>query len=441
METQKSGKKMSNIQIWQGPNGINIPANVNDTDTIVSYANYLTVKQKKQIVSAFQIEAYDMASEYAWKKAMVKLKETIATLGMKFIGEMLGRPDIDEYSSIDTALTDYTTIQLAEQLGVIGNTAALKLKQANELISHYFSKDSEEEIDNISAVQIIKSSVQYILGEDDISIAIEFSQFRDRLLNETLSPNDPQVEQLVNSPLFYLRTVISILISSIKSDKGARLEHTLANLNLLITNIWQHLGEKDKWNIGTAYRDVTAAGNTIAASGLKNALLKVGGFDYVPENLRSITFKNAAKRVIETHFAFNNFYNEPSVVKKLASLGSTIPSPALAECIQAYLVVYMGNSYGISYDAAEIARQKLGEITYERWDYYFRKVIQDDEIILSKFWGSSQVNRLSDLLQSNGITEILHLPKDNQKLFNSIIKKDYSRVKNVSSILYDSIKK
>lgn len=432
---------MSDIQIWQGPNGINIPANVNDTSAIVSYANYLSEKQKKQIVAAFQIEAYDMASEYAWKKAMVKLKETIATLGMKFIGEMLGRPDIDEFSTIDTALTDYSTIQLAEQLGVIGNTAALKLKQANELITHYFSKDSEEEIDNISAVQIIKSSVQYILGEEDISIAIEFSQFRERLLNETLSLKDPQVEQLINSPLFYLRTVISILMSSIKSDKGARLEHSLANLNLLIINIWEHLGEKDKWNIGTAYRDVTAAGNTIAASGLKNALLKVSGFDYVPENLRSVTFKNAAKQVIETHFAFNNFYNEPSVVRKLANLGSTIPSPALSECIQAYLAVYLGNPYGVSTVAAEIAEQKLGEISTERWIYYFEKVIHDDDIILRKLWGQNIVNRFAHLLESNGITEIIDLPKDNQKLYEAIMKQDSLRAKNISGNLYNRIKK
>lgn len=432
---------MSNIQIWQSPNGINIPTNVSESKEIVAFAKNLSEKQKKQIVDAFDNKAYDMASEYAWKKAMVKLKETIATLGMKFIGEMLGRPDIDEYPSIDTILNDYTTIQLAVQLGVIGNTAAIKLKQANELLSHYFSKNSDEEIDELSATQIIKTSVQYILGEMDISINIEFSKFRERLLKETLTLNDPQVEQFVNSPLFYLRTVISILMSSIKSDKGARLEHTLANTNLLIANIWQHLAEKDKWNIGTAYRDVTAAGNTIATSGLKNALLKVGGFDYVPENLRSVTFKKAAKTVIDTHFAFNNFYNEPPVVKKLASLGSTIPSPALSECIQAYLVVYLGNTYGISYDAAEIANQKLSEITLERWAYYFRKVIQHDDVILNKLREKSLVQRLAKLLIDNRINDMLDLPNDNKVLFNAIKNEEYTKVKKVSEKLYNVMSK
>lgn len=44
---------MNEIQLWQGPDGINIPANVNDTNKIVSYANSLTDKQKKSDCCCF----------------------------------------------------------------------------------------------------------------------------------------------------------------------------------------------------------------------------------------------------------------------------------------------------------------------------------------------------------------------------------------------------
>jgi hypothetical protein len=75
------------------------------------------------------------------------------------------------------------------------------------LITYIFPlKNASEELDHISAVQIIKSSVQYILGEASISIALEFSS-TDKVLNETLQ-QDPQVDQIINSPLFYLRTVM-----------------------------------------------------------------------------------------------------------------------------------------------------------------------------------------------------------------------------------------
>lgn len=432
-------KEMSNIQIWQGPNGIELPATVKEASEIVPYANYLSPKQKNQIIAAFQIEAFDMAAEYAWKKAMVKLKETIATLGMKFVGEMIGKDDFDETTSIDTEITDYIAIQIAEQLGVIGTTAALKLQQSNELITHYFSKNAEEQLDYSTAFSIVKSSVQYVLGEHDISIALEFSKFRDRLLNETLKLSDAQVDQLINSPLFYLRTVITILLSSARNDIGAKLEHSLANLNLIVPNVWDNLSESDKWNIGTAYRDVTASGNTIAASGIKNALLKVNGFDYVPENLRSVTFIKTAKQVIETHYSFNNFYNEPAIVSKLSNLGSTIPSPALIECFQAYLAVYLGNSYGISIAAAPIAERELSKISKERWHYYFEKVIHNDEIVLSKT-NSTQIVRFSRLLNGNGLTDFNGLPKWNQFLYEAILSNNYRKAGQISTDLYQKIK-
>ncbi|MEO6590513.1 MAG: hypothetical protein ABIP06_14545, partial [Pyrinomonadaceae bacterium] len=341
---------------------------------------------------------------------------------------------------IDTVITDFTAIQLAEQLGVIGTTGALKLRQSNELITHYFSKDSDEELDYLEALKIVKSTIQYILGEQNISIAIEFSKFRERLLNETLRIDDPQIEQIIGSPLFYLRTVITILLSSIRNDLGAKLEHSLGNLNLMIPKIWEGLGENDKWHLGTAYRDTTAAGNTIASSGLKNALLKVNGFDYVPENLRSITFINAAKQVLETHFQMNNFYNEPAVVKKLSNLGSTIPAPALIECMQAYLAVYLGNSYGASIGAAPIAQEELSYISRERWYYYFEKVIHNDNIILLKM-EKTQVERFSNLLKNNSLTDFEDLPKTNQFLYSAIVKNQFFRAKKLGLDLYKQIKK
>lgn len=442
MGTLNSGKQMSNeIAIWSGPEGLNIPSNINKIDEIVPYANYLSKKQQNQIVGAFNAGAFDMAAEYAWKKAMMKLKETIGTLGMKFIGEILGREEINEFTPIDTVLTDYSTIELAEQLGVIGNTAALRLRQSQELISHFFSGKSDEDIDMLTAAGIVKSSVQYILGEHDISIALEFTAFKERLLSEPLKLDDLQVSQLLDSPLFYLRTVNSILLSAIKKDKGARLEHALGNFNLILPSIWVQLGENDKWNIGSAYRDVVAEGNTISSKGLKSALLKVSGFDYVPENLRSSTFKKAARTVIETHFAMNNFYNEPGVVRALSNLGSTIPAPALIDCLQAYLVVYLGNSYGVSTNAVTIAYEALSNITRDRWYYYFEKVIQNDEIILNNFNTSSQISRFSDLLNRLGYSDFIDLPKENQFLYESIIQNKQSKVRRISLTMYNKNKK
>lgn len=430
---------MSNAQLWPGTNGIDLPSKLDKPKDVLPYATSLTELQQKKIINAFKGEAYDMAAEYAWKKAMVKLKETIATLGMTFIGEMLSRNDIDEYTSMDVALTDYTTIQLAEQLGVLNKSASLKLRQANELITHHFSKDADEELDFAEAFNIVKTSVKYILGEQDISIALEFSKFRDRLLNESLVLHDEQVEQVINSPVFYLRTVMTVLITAIKNEVGAKLENALANLNVMLPPVWDKLGETDRYNIGTTYRDVTAAGNSTAISGVKSALSKVGGFDYVPENLRSITFIKAAKQLLSVHFEYNNYYHEPAAIRKLSNLGNVIPPAALMDCMQAYLAVFLGNRWGRSSDGAPLAEKELSKISEDRWGYYFEKGINNDEIVLSKFYQKS-VDHFADFLIKNHLDNFEDMPRKNMSLYKAILAKNFTAARRISSSMLSDIR-
>src|SRR5260370_35995540 len=92
----------------------------------------LTTRDKNQIVSAFENHHYEMVSSFVWNKALSSLKAQLGKLGAAFISEMLDRPDIDISSSIDQALTDYEALRLAQELGVITGTGALRLRQRSE---------------------------------------------------------------------------------------------------------------------------------------------------------------------------------------------------------------------------------------------------------------------------------------------------------------------
>ncbi len=432
--------------VWAGPTGTLIPTSCSEPQEIVLYANGLNDKQKADIARAFEHGAYDMGAEYTWRRAMVRLKSTLKTLGMSFIGEMLNDDDIDEYSNIDIVLNDYSAINLAEQLGAINSTGALKLRHALEVISHYLSDEAEknnEELSKIDAAALVGSCVKYVLGETDISIAIEFSELRNRLYTETLTLADPQIEQLLDSPPFYIKTVVSVLLSGIKNEQGAAQEHAVGNLGVLIQPIWSHIPEKDKWQIGNAYRDATAAGDISATKGLKNALLKVKGFDYVPENLRSSTFKKAAKSLIDAHFAMNNFYTEAPLVANLSKLGSSIPAPAFIDCVQAYLCIYLGNSYGTSNAAFPTAKAELLKIPEDRWRYYFDKVLSTDEIILAKLFSDKPKERFKTLVRDHlsFLVDSESLNTDVLKLVKALSSGDNSRISSISRKIYDKLRR
>lgn len=387
------------IQPWNGSAGIVVPQ-ATDPTALIPYIKGLKPREEIQIMNALKNKDYDMGIDFLWRRAFAKLRATIATLGMQFVGEMLSRPEITDSSNPDQVLTDYDTIRIAENLAIFDQTGMFRIKQAFDTYSHFTNPSTSEPYGPPEILQIVNATVLYILGQENIDVAVNFSKLRKNLTSEVINTDDDQIKLLIDSPPFFIKTAITVLIASIKTQKGAILEITLANLNLLLPAIWDKLPEQERWEIGKLYRDMSASGETTKKAGVKKALIKVKGFDYVPENLRSNTFKYVAKEVVTVHHGFNNFNLEVAPTMHLASLGTTIPSDALAECIQAYLCVFLGNFYNISWKAAEIAENELKKISIDRWEYYFNKLFPSDDIILEKLTMDKPINRFFLLIEN-----------------------------------------
>ena len=111
-------------------------------------------------------------------------------------------------------------------------------------------------------------------------------------------------------------------------------------------------------------------------------MLSVKGFDYVKENVRSRIYIQAAKKLMDIHFGIQNFYNEPRAIKDLEDLGTVIPKLALKECVTAILFVKLGNQYGTSWKAEEIANRMLATLTEEDWITYIENYMIEEMYLL-----------------------------------------------------------
>lgn len=403
---------MSNteIVIWQNNTLPIIPKSVSKIEDLVIYGVQLQTKDIRQIVSAFNNEAYEMVSTYIWTKAITSLKNQLSKMGVSFIAEMLDRPDINEHTDIQQAISEFEAIRLAEEFGVISGTSAFRLKKAMETVTHFnqpeLEEDEENEMTQDEARTIVRSCIQGILGYNKIEAAIDFKNFRIELEEQTLNEENPYILRLIQSPYFFHRTVIRILLSIIKSSTGAQLENALANSNVIVPLIWSNLKHPEKWQIGRTYSELFIDGKTKSASGLKRVLLKVKGFDFVPEDLRSSSFIKVAHEILNAHEGMNNFYNEPKPVSTLYSMGSVIPIPAFPLCMSAILCVKLGNNYGVSNAAQTPAFEILKNTTQERWVYYFNECLQTDDRILYKLMQYRQLDRWLNLFSKSFIDKI-----------------------------------
>lgn len=421
------------VEIWTPSDLVTIPTSAKTPDKIVLYGRAtLSQRDMASIVAGFNAEGYEMVSTFVWAKASAVMKHQVATLGMEFVGEMLGRPDLDDDSDPTSAISDREVISLAEDLGMITTTQALRLTHAIQLINHFTHMTStvadHEGMQRDEAVNLLRTCISSVLGKPQFDAALKFADFRRGLRERTLKEGDSDVSAITTSPYFFVRTTLSVLLAMVKGSKGAAFEHAVGNTVLLVPLLWDRLRESEKWQVGQAYAEVNASGNRAAATGLKKALVEVHGFDFVPESLRSSTFTEAAAKVLAAHFAINNFYNEREPMAALANLGTSIPLPAFGKCMEATLAVRLGNFWGVAFDAQQWASKVLESLRPNQWEYYLNNCLPRDKTVLEKLSSEPKpVRNWIDLIQDR-VSAKFEPKQEVKRLFEASVNRSVENV-------------
>ncbi len=398
----------------------------------------LAKKDIVAITNAFNSESYEMVATFVWTKAASVLKRQIASLGMSFVGEMLNRPTLNDESDPTTSLSDKEAVSLAEDLGMVSPTVAFRLNQALALVTH-FTKLSIEEAENEAmqpeeAIGLLKTCVTGVLSRPNFEGALKFADFRLELSSKTLRSDE--CTGLQESPYFFLRTTLGVLLSLIKTAKGAAHEHALGNISVILPIIWPSLRQPEKWQVGQAYAELTSEGKRAASTGLKAVLVKVHGFDFVPESLRSNTFTEAAVKVLAAHFGYNNFYTEEEPMLVLANLGTAIPKPAFAKVMEASLAVWLGNRWNYAYASEGPATSIFNSLRSEQWEYYINECLQGDKSILDKLGNEDRpINRWIILVETYFKTGFVIRDKRVNRLMNATSNRDVEAIKAAAQAL------
>lgn len=421
----------NSVAVWKEPTGTVVPKGADSAVTIATVARNLSQRDQKQIITAFQSDAFEMMAGFVLNKTLSQLKRALASLGMAFVGEMLGRADLDEDSVPTVSISDFEAITLARELGLVNHTDSIRLSQHLELLAHFDGlniDDAEtQEMTREEALSFLRTCVNAVLGREGNIAPAEFVTFRSELEGRTFKESDQEIITLQVAPYFFKKTTLSILLAGIKTKAGAQFEHTLGNIVVLVPSLWETLREAEKWAIGQSYAEAVNSANSPAVLALKKALTSVRGFDFVPESLRSQTFSAAASNVINVHTSMNNFYNEPAAISALAKLGTTIPWPAFPISMSAVLAVQLGNGYGVSNGAIPDSSTLLERLTNNQWEYYLNECLPSDELILQKLaWTKAPQSRWFAVVERYQLDSKAIKSKIVASLIKASIKKDAS---------------
>lgn len=328
--------------------------------------------EQKAVAVNFNSGLYIVAAEVIWRRTIDILKSRLAAFGEEFIGDMLG------YSGPKYAddLSEIEAIDLNCAIGYIRQNARMELIHHSEQIKNYTSRQyqmiEKVSLSKAQATALIEDCIKFVLSDMTETTMLEFNNVREQLKTVLLQADSEFIKQLQQEQYFAKRTILRSLMNLAKTDKEEEKQFVFHNMDIVIPEIWVDLAEADKYDFGSAYAEISNTEKKDYINVVKKILFNVHGFDYVPENLKSNSFKGIAKNLLSVHEGVNNFYNEPLAAKLLASMGSMIPDPAIFDCMNAILICLTGNAYGVSDGAQPYLNTLLNGLTTPKWELYLK---------------------------------------------------------------------
>ena len=80
--------------LWSASGGVELPKSA-DVACVLSYNVQLKEREVASILSNYDTENFEIASEFVWERAIRILRDRVLSLGLEFVGEMVGLNDLN----------------------------------------------------------------------------------------------------------------------------------------------------------------------------------------------------------------------------------------------------------------------------------------------------------------------------------------------------------
>ena len=347
-------------------------------------------------VVASSVGLFDGAIIYVWNCVITELRSRVSSFGMEMIAQISGSSKPDNFLD---KIQDVDLIDLCYQLNIIDEQGHFYLQQCREIRNHAsIAHPSNIDIDDRELINFISRCCKYGLSEITISTGIDIKSLNAILSTEDDSEALDHFVSILNTTFRSQQTLIyQILYSNyIDSSKTSTVRANALRIaksasNVLSDNpeIIVELLEKHQSNLLSDSRDKRInSKNFIEAIGQVNSLSDVE---------KTSTFRKAINHLKSAHYGMNNFYNEPPFAERLQELSekiNPIPEPIIEKYVEVNLECYVGNSYGVSWDAIGFCEKMLKNLTPKGIECMLGKLNSTSQTL-----NSDQKSRIQGLLE------------------------------------------
>jgi len=326
-----------------------------------------------KFVGATAIGLFDAALNYVWNEVVLNLRRKAIVYGVDiFFDAAVGGRNRDLYKTEDdlNGLTDSVLLDTCRKLELLSDVVYRKLDHIltmrNEVAA---SHPNVESIGGFELLGWLQTCVKDVLQDRPSESAIKIKALVGNLKSMT-DMIDEHTQKSFNKELAQLSIphVHNLLITLFGMYVSPGADQLLRkNISLIAKGVWDHAVDEIKYRIGAVldgYR--TNLQKAKLDKGIE-FLTFVNGRRYETLSSRLIALDNLAELLLEKHHGWDNFYNEPPVMRDIMQYchgASDIPPEVLSKVVKVVVKCRLGRglSYceGVSPSGRELYDQFLG---------------------------------------------------------------------------------
>lgn len=366
-----------------------------------------------RFVAGAAIGLFDASLNYVWNEVVLTLRNKIVYYGLDtFYDRACNNRNRDQYTSANdlSGLKDRVMLDTLKKLEWISDIVYRKLCHILDMRNQIgASHPNSYDINSYELLGWLKTCVTEVINDVPSQSAIQVHQIIDNIKKRT--------EPLDSVTLKSFENAISDLSSEMASNLLVAMfgiyvsENTVNavryNVILLSKVIWPYAKAETKYSLGEKkeyYKNnLDAAKENLAYVFFENC----NGLSFLTITERSIMLSSLCDNLLNTHYGWDNYYNEPPIIKeimKYISKATDIPKDQEAKLISTVIECRIGREVAYCEGVSP-----GGKIYY---DTFFKLLSKDQvKLFLSIFKGYMDSIYNGNSIRAKNAKEILLLVK------------------------------
>jgi len=391
-----------------------------------------------KMILAASVGLFDAALNYLWNETINELRARIASFDVAYFFDLAEqdparRKDLKTPEDL-TKIDDQKLMQAANRIKLISDVGYKQLDHIRYMRNNASAAHPNQvTLTGLKLAEWLETCIREVITLPHSNVVADIGRLLHNIKEQRLA-----VAELDRAAAFFdglpdaQADNLAAGLFGIYTPPDAAPD-VLDNVRQLWPKLWPNVGEGARNECGVKLARFRANADNDRATRARELLNLVDGAAYLPENERAAELAQALQELHDTHLAWNNFHNEPTVAGRLQNLVGRygdVPAQLVETYVNVVVYVFLTNGNGVSWAADPIYKDLIGRFDSEQaglalrtfantaisirlqYDLPRTKWIDLLEIILPKLTGRRDRTLLESVLRFTGMPDQLASDSD-----------------------------